>query len=169
MSHSTRKDGPGWRSTSTTCSWDSDPERPSVELSRLGGRGDGPSARGRRGGARACGPEQGRGGLRPLGPVRAPASADGRLGLCHSGDVTRSITIAYSCSCNRFPSSYPSFAIRRPRALKTLCGRLEIVDRRDDHALISAAGHHRHPRRCHRTTIARRPATRTRGWPTEAP
>ena len=32
MSHSTRKDGPGWRSTSTTCSWDSDPERPSVEL-----------------------------------------------------------------------------------------------------------------------------------------
>ena len=32
MSYSTRKDGPGWRSTSTTCSWDFDPERPSVEL-----------------------------------------------------------------------------------------------------------------------------------------
>ena len=49
-----------------------------------------------------------------------------------------------------------------------MCGRLEIVDRRDDHALISAAGHHRHPSRCHRTTIERRPATRTRGGRTEA-
>ena len=43
------------------------------------------------------------------------------------------------------------------------------MDRRDDHALISAAGHHRHDCRCHRTTIARRPATGTRGGPTEAP
>ena len=42
------------------------------------------------------------------------------------------------------------------------------MDRRDDHALISAAGHHRHDCRCHRTTIERRPATRTRGGPTEA-
>ena len=32
----------------------------------------------------------------------------------------------------------------------------------------TTTGHHRHPRRCHRTTIARRPATRTRGWRTEA-
>ena len=27
MSHSTRKDGPGWRSTSTTCSWDFDSDQ----------------------------------------------------------------------------------------------------------------------------------------------
>ena len=50
------------------------------------------------------------------------------------------MAISYSCICNRFPSSYPSFAIRCPRALKTLCGRLEIVDRRDDHALIRRYG-----------------------------
>ena len=98
----------------------------------------------------------------------SPPAAHGRLGLCHSGEVTHSITISYSCIDNRFPSSYPSFAIRCPRALKTLCGRLEIVDYRDDHALISAAGHHRHDCRCHRTTIERRPATRTRGGRTEA-
>ena len=49
-----------------------------------------------------------------------------------------------------------------------MCGRLEIVDRRDYHALISTAGHDRHSRRCHRTTIARRPATRTRGGQKEA-
>ena len=89
-------------------------------------------------------------------------------GLYHRDDVTHSITIFYSCIDNRFPSSYPSFTIRCPRALKTLCGRLEIVDRRDDHALISVAGHHRHDCRCHRTTSERRPATRTRGGPTEA-
>ena len=93
---------------------------------------------------------------------------DGRLGLCHRGDLTHSIAIAYRCICNRFPSSYPSFAIRCPKVLKTACGRLEIVDRRDDHALISAAGYHRHDCRCHRTTIARRQATRTRGRRTEA-
>ena len=46
-----------------------------VELSGLGGRGDGSSARGHRGGAGACGPEQGRGGLSAHGPVRVPASA----------------------------------------------------------------------------------------------
>ena len=62
----------------------------------------------------------------------------------------------------------PEQDFRCPRALETLCGRREIVDRRDDHALISAAGHHRHPRRCHRTMIARRAATRTRGGRTEA-
>ena len=56
------------------------------------------------------------------------------MGVCHRGEVTHSIEISYSCVCNRFPSSYPSFAIRCPRALKTLYGRLEIVDRRDDHA-----------------------------------
>ena len=83
-------------------------------------------------------------------------AAHGRLVLCHRDDVTNFIAIAYSCSCKRFPSSDPSFTIRCPRALKTLCGRLEIVDRRDDHALISAAGHHRHDCRCHRTTIERR-------------
>ena len=85
-------------------------------------------------------PESGRGGLRPRGPVRAPAAAHGRLGLCHRDEVTNSIAISYSCICNRFPSSYPSFAIRCPRALKTVCGRLEIVDRRDDHALIRRCG-----------------------------
>ena len=51
-----------------------------VQLPGLGGRGDGPSARGRRGGAGAQSPESGRGGLRPLGPVRAAAAADERLG-----------------------------------------------------------------------------------------
>ena len=100
--------------------------------------------------------------------VRQVTLDDGGLGLCHRCEVTHSIEIAYRCICNRFPSSYPSFAIRCPRALKTLCGRVEIVDRRDDHALISAAEHHRHNRCCHRTTIARRPATRTRGGRTEA-
>ena len=68
------------------------------------------------------------------------APTDGRVGVCHRGDVTYFIAISYSCICNRFPSSYPSFAIRCPRALKTLCGRLEIVDRRDDHALIRRCG-----------------------------
>ena len=94
---------------------------------------------------------------------------NGRLGLCHGDDVTNSISTAYRCTCHSFPSSYLSFAIRCPRALKTLCGRREIVNRRDDHALIRAAGHHRHDCRCHRTTIARRPATRTRGRRTAAP
>ena len=47
---------------------------------RLGGGGDGPPARGHRGGAGARRPEQGRGGLRPFGPVRASAPAHGRLG-----------------------------------------------------------------------------------------
>ena len=61
-------------------------------------------------------------------------------GLCHRDEVTNCITISYNFSCSRFPSSYPSFAIRCPRALKTLCGRLEIVDRRDDHALIRRCG-----------------------------
>ena len=72
--------------------------------------------------------------------LRSPATPDGRLVVCHREDITHSIAIAYSCICNRFPSSYPSFAIRCPRALKTLCGRLEIVDRRDDHALIRRCG-----------------------------
>ena len=45
-----------------------------------GGGGDRPPARGHRGGAGACGPQPGRGGVRPLGPVRAAAGADGRLG-----------------------------------------------------------------------------------------
>ena len=62
------------------------------------------------------------------------------LGLCHRVYATHSIAIFYSCSCNLFPSSCPSFAIRCPRALKTLCGRLEIVDRRDDYALIRRRG-----------------------------
>ena len=79
----------------------------------------------------ARGPEQGRSRLCPLGPVRAAAPRD---------EVTHSIAISYSCICNLFHSSYPSFAIRCPRALKTLCGRLEIVDRRDDHALIRRYG-----------------------------
>ena len=52
----------------------------SLEVAGLGGQADGPSARGHRGGPGACGPEQGRGGLSAHGPVRAPASADGRLG-----------------------------------------------------------------------------------------
>ena len=67
--------------------------------------------------------------------------------VCHRDDVTQSIAISYNFSCDRIPSSYPSFVIRCPRALKTLCGRLDIVDHRDDHALINAARHHRHPHR----------------------
>ena len=51
-----------------------------VVVPRLGGRGDGPPARGHRGGAGSCRPEQGRGRLCPLGPVRASAAAHGRLG-----------------------------------------------------------------------------------------
>ena len=51
-----------------------------VQLSGLGGRGNGPSARGDRGGAGARGPEQGRGRVSAHGPVRAPPSADERLG-----------------------------------------------------------------------------------------
>ena len=46
--------------------------------------------------------------------------------------------------------------------------RADCLDRRDYHALISAAGHHRHDRRCHPTTIAQRPVTRTHGGRTEA-
>ena len=51
-----------------------------IQFPGLGGRGNGPSPRGDRGGPGACGPEQGRGGLCALGPVRAPAPAHGRLG-----------------------------------------------------------------------------------------
>ena len=128
----------------------------------------GRTPRGHRSGTGARGDRSDGSGLREGGSIRAAPPAGGRLGICHRDEVTHSIAIAYNFICNLFPSSHPSFAIRCSRVLKTLCGRLEIVDRRDDHALISAAGHHRYPRRCHRTTIARRPATRTRGRPTEA-
>ena len=78
-------------------------------------------------------------------PTRARiCSSDGNsswmMGVCHRDEVTHSIAISYSCICSLFPLSAPSFAIRFPRALKTLCGRLEIVDRRDDHALIRRYG-----------------------------
>ena len=43
--------------------------------------------------------------------LRASAPPDGRLGLCHRREITHSIAISYSCSCNLFPSSDPSFAI----------------------------------------------------------
>ena len=46
----------------------------------LGGGEDRPSAGGDRGGAGARGGQPDRGGLRALGPVRAPAAADGRVG-----------------------------------------------------------------------------------------
>ena len=46
----------------------------------LGRRGDEPPARGRRGGAGPRRPEQGRSGLRAVGPVRASAAVDERLG-----------------------------------------------------------------------------------------
>ena len=51
-----------------------------LELSGLGGRRDGSSARGHRSGPRACGPEQSRGGLSAHGPIRASAPAHERLG-----------------------------------------------------------------------------------------
>ena len=46
----------------------------------VGGGGDGAPARGHRGGAGARHRQQGRSGLREIGPVRAAAAADGRLG-----------------------------------------------------------------------------------------
>ena len=51
-----------------------------VDVPGLGGRGDGPSARGHRGGARPRGRQQGRGGVRAAGPVRAAAAPHGQLG-----------------------------------------------------------------------------------------
>ena len=51
-----------------------------VDVPGTGGRGDGPSARGRRGGARPRRRQQGRGGVRTVGPVRAAAAPHGRLG-----------------------------------------------------------------------------------------
>ena len=54
--------------------------------------------------------------------------------------LTPYIIITYNFICNRFPLSYPSFVIRCPRAVKTLCGRVDIVDHRDDHALIRRCG-----------------------------
>ena len=72
--------------------------------------------------------------------IRALMSVDGGLGVGNRVEITLFIKISYNLRCNRFPSSYPSCAIKCPRALKTVCGRLEIVDRRDYQALISAAG-----------------------------
>ena len=51
-----------------------------VQLPGLGGRADGSSPGGDRGSPGACGPEPCRGSLCPLGPVRAAAYPDGRLG-----------------------------------------------------------------------------------------
>ncbi len=51
-----------------------------VVVPGLGGREDRPPPGGRRGGAGACREEQGRGGVPAHRPVRAPASADGRVG-----------------------------------------------------------------------------------------
>ena len=50
------------------------------QLPGLSGRGDRPPARGHRGGACPCRCEPRRGGLCAVGPVRAAATADGRLG-----------------------------------------------------------------------------------------
>ena len=59
----------------------------------LGGGEDGPPAGGHRGGAGARGAEQGRGGVREVGPVRAAAAADGRLGgLCRRRVCTAPVT-----------------------------------------------------------------------------
>ena len=60
-----------------------------VELSGLGGRGDGPSARGCRGGLGSRRAEQGRGGLPANGPVRAAAAAHERLGGVSGGRALR--------------------------------------------------------------------------------
>ena len=63
-----------------------------VHVPGLGGGGDRAPARSDRGGAGACRPEPGRGGLRPLGPVRAPAAADGRLvRLCERRGPSRCV------------------------------------------------------------------------------
>ena len=56
------------------------PARSDFPTPGLGGRGDHSAARGRRGGPGARGPGQGRGGVCPLGPVRAAAPADERVG-----------------------------------------------------------------------------------------
>ncbi len=51
-----------------------------VDVPGLGGRGDGPSARGHRGGAPPRRRQQGRGGVRAAGPVRAAAAPHEQLG-----------------------------------------------------------------------------------------
>ena len=63
--------------------------RVSLQLPRLGGRGDESSARGHRSGPRTCGPEQGRGSLSVHGPIRPPTSAHGRLGKLPSRRASR--------------------------------------------------------------------------------
>ena len=64
---------------------------PVFELSGLGGRRDGSSARSHRSGAGACGPEQSRGGLSAHGPVRAPTPTDGRLGCLSQWETLRKL------------------------------------------------------------------------------
>ena len=51
-----------------------------VVVPGLGGGADQPPAGGHRGGAGACGAEQGRGGVCAVGPVRASPAVDGRMG-----------------------------------------------------------------------------------------
>ena len=63
--------------------------RLSFELSRLGGRRDGPPSRGGGGGAGAQGPQPDRGGVPALGPVRAPTPIDERLGCVPSQRASR--------------------------------------------------------------------------------
>ena len=81
-----------WRTINTPLergrSLHSDPCGKAVESARKsarrtakpGSRGDGSSPGGDRGSPGACGPEPGRGSLCPLGPVRAKADVDGRVG-----------------------------------------------------------------------------------------
>ena len=68
-----------------------------LQLPGLGGRGDGPPAGGRRGGAGARRPQPGRGGLCPVGPVRAAAAADGRLGVVHRRASGRLVAALIRC------------------------------------------------------------------------
>ena len=91
-----------------------------------GGRGDGSSPGCHRGGPGACGPEPGRGGLCPLGPVRAPAYPDGRLG--------------------RLPQRPLSFAVDHPGVHRRGCVLAQAVHRwigpakRDRHKPVEVAG-----------------------------
>ena len=62
-----------------------------VELPGLGGGADEHAARSGRGRVGPYGAQPDGGGLRPVGPVRAPAPPDGQLGLCHRYEVTHSI------------------------------------------------------------------------------
>ena len=114
-----------------------------------------------------------------------------RLGETHDHLPATELKPGFVFDGERVPLMNPQRGIFKPQQMQFLLSiktvfprpgtRVWYDDQREVHRQIFEAdetihyafmgqdpGHHRHPRRCHRTTIARRPATRTRGWPTEA-